>query len=500
MVMRTMRANIGVLKWMFVLLLIVFGAGMVMPNGNSRELATAAALVNGKPVAGERYSRQLQARLESERQTQGELTEGESLRIRREVMDSLIDEQLALEHAETLGQKISAEEFRQAVLNDPGFRNEKGGFDAARYNQLLQMQAEQGMDWKAAEANFQRGMLLQKVRGFFATQALLTPAEQAAAVARLNRQVKAQVAVWDLARLKAGLKLTDEELKEYYSKNKPRWAKAEQMKLRQILVKVDLGGSTASAKAKAEGILAKVKAGGDFKALAKSENTDPDFKENAGDIGWVSRSDLRDPVLSAEAFKLKPGQVSGVIQGNDGFHIVKAEDRKAGFEPTFENSKGKAKEELSQQRASKLAGQLAAQALAEVKKGAKLETAARAHQGTVLNTGSFGRDDKKVVPALGEAPALAQALLSLNKGEVMEQVVSNDKGVAFGQITEERPGAAPSKAEAAEARAREALNEARGRKADQLFHGWLAGLRKDAKIKDQIGVLPVAAPAAAKKS
>jgi peptidyl-prolyl cis-trans isomerase D len=289
MVMRTMRNNIDVLKWMFVLLLVVFGLGLVLPTG-SRDLAGAAAIVDGKPVDGQHYSRMVQARLENERQgVGGELSDGESLRIRKAVLDDLIDEELALAHADALGQKSSVEEFRQAVLNDPSFKDEKGNYDPKRYEQLLDMQAQQGLDWKQAEASFQRGMLLQKVRGFFADQAVLSPGEQAAALAKLDRQVRAQAAVWDLAKLKASQKLTDDEIHTYYSENKQKWAKPDQVKLRQILVKTDFAMATATAKAKADGILAKLKSGADFKALAATENSDASAKANGGDLGWMSR-------------------------------------------------------------------------------------------------------------------------------------------------------------------------------------------------------------------
>ena len=87
MVMRTMRNNIGILQWMFVLLLIVFGLGLVLPSG-SRELATAAAIVDGQPVDGQRYSRIVQSSLESQRQAQGgELSDGQSQEVRLSVLN-----------------------------------------------------------------------------------------------------------------------------------------------------------------------------------------------------------------------------------------------------------------------------------------------------------------------------------------------------------------------------------------------------------------------------
>jgi parvulin-like peptidyl-prolyl isomerase len=495
MVMRTMRNNINVLKYMFVLLLIVFGIGLVMPNSNSRELASAAAVVDGIPVDGQRYSKVVQSRLEGERQAQGgELTEGESLRVRRDTLQELIEEELALANAASLGQKSSLDEFRQAVLSDPNFKDQKTGqYDPRLYERLLNMQAQQqGMDWKQSEAYFQRQMLLQKVHGFFSDQALLTPAEQAAAEAKLNRQVRAQAAVWDVAKLKAAQKLTEEEIETYYSENKQSWAKPEQLKLRQILVKTDFAMASSTAKTKADGILAKLKTGADFKTLAKAENSDTAAKENGGDLGWMTRADLRDPVLGGEAFKLKPGQLSGVVQTAEGFHILKAEDRKAGFEPNLQNSRAKAQDELAARRARSQASQFASLALADLKKGTTLDAAAKAHQGSVTQTGWFGIDTEAALPALGKSPSFAHDLLSLDKGERPENPTVTEKAAAFAVITEEKAGPAPAKPEAAASRRRQALGLARSKKADELYKAWVGGLRSTAKIKDQSGVLPIA--------
>jgi peptidyl-prolyl cis-trans isomerase D len=491
MVMRTMRNNIAILQWMFVLLLIVFGLGLVLPSGN-RDLATAAAIVDGAPVDGQRYSRIVQSSLDSQRQAQGgELSDGQSAEVRQTVLNGLIEEQLALAHADALGQKTSVEEFRQMVLNDPNFRDDKGNYDPTRYEQLLNQQAQQqGMDWKQAEANFQRSILLQKVRGFFNDQALLNPAEQAQAEAKFNRQVKVQAAVWDLARLKAVQPPTEEDVHAYYSENKQKWAKPAQVKLRQILVKTDFAMATATAEAKANSLLAKLKAGADFKTLAKAENTDTASKDNGGDLGWIGRDDLRDPLLASAAMRLKTGQLSDVIKTTEGYHILKAEDTKAGFEPTLENSKAKAKDELSTQRASRLAGEYAFQALNEVKKGSTLEAAAKAHQGAVVTAGWFGRDSEQALPALGKAPQFAQECLNLDKGEAPQSPTITDKATAFAIIIDEKAGPAPAKAEAAASRKREALALARNQKSNDLYKGWIKSLRDKAKIKDQVGALP----------
>lgn len=490
MVMRTMRNNLGILKWMFVLLLFVFGIGLVLPSANSRDLASAAAVVDGKPVSANRYSKVVQSRLENERlNLGGELSEGDSLRVRRSTLEELIEEELALGHAGDLGQKSSEEEFREAVINDPTFKDPKtGAYAPERYQQLLQMQAQQGMDWKEAEETFMRGMLLQKVRNFFSSQAVLSPAESAAAVSKFNRQVRSQAAVWDLAKLKSSQKLTDEEIRVFYSENKQRWAKPEQFKLRQILVKTDFAVSTTTAKAKAEGLLAKLKAGADFKALAKAENADQASKDNGGDLGWVTREEM-DSMLGSEAARLKPGQLSPVITTAQGFHILKLEDKKAGFEPTLANSQAKAKDELAAKRASKEANMLAHQALADVKAGLTVEAAAKKHNGSVVTTGWYGRDSTSALAVLGKNSQFAEEQLSLDKGEAPESPIVTDKAAVFAVVIDEKAGPAPAKPADAQARSRAALAAARNKRADQLYKAWVTGLRKNAKVKDQMGVL-----------
>jgi hypothetical protein len=153
------------------------------------------------------------------------------------------------------------------------------------------------------------------------------------------------------------------------------------------------------------------------------------------------------------------------------------------------NSGAKAKEELAAKRAGTQASQFAHQALDEVKKGSTLEAAAKAHQGSVIVTGWFGRDSESALAALGKDPQFASSMLNLDKGEAPDQPLSNDKAAAFAVIIDEKAGPAPAKPEAVAARRRQALSLAQSKKADVLYKAWLAGLKKDAKIKDQIGVL-----------
>ncbi|HXC63538.1 MAG TPA: SurA N-terminal domain-containing protein, partial [bacterium] len=272
MVMRSMRRNTAAVWWIFIILLVAVAIGMIWSGNMSKRDGTAAATVDGESVSGQLYSRMINNRLEQARQDSGgELTEADSLKIRRDILNDLIDEQLALDHAKSLGQTLNQTEFQQAVMSDPSLKDEQGRFDANRYQRILQMQAEQGLSWQDVEAGFMRGMLLGKVRNFWATQAVLSPQESSAAAARYDRQVKVQALVWNLEGLRAKLTVSDDDVHAYYSENKKKWALPEQVKLRQILIKSDLATGVTGAKAKAAALLAKLKAGADFKALAATE-------------------------------------------------------------------------------------------------------------------------------------------------------------------------------------------------------------------------------------
>lgn len=83
------------------------------------------------------------------------------------------------------------------------------------------------------------------------------------------------------------------------------------------------------ARAKAEEVLKKVKAGEDFIALAKQYSTDPGSKESGGDLGWFGRGRMV-PEFEKAAFALQPGQVSEIVESPFGFHIIKVEERRTG--------------------------------------------------------------------------------------------------------------------------------------------------------------------------
>ena len=81
----------------------------------------------------------------------------------------------------------------------------------------------------------------------------------------------------------------------------------------------------AKQKALAESLLAKVKAGANFAALAKKYSTDPGSKAKGGDLGYFARGAMVAPFDKA-AFSMKAGEVR-LVQSQYGWHIIRVTGR-----------------------------------------------------------------------------------------------------------------------------------------------------------------------------
>lgn len=83
----------------------------------------------------------------------------------------------------------------------------------------------------------------------------------------------------------------------------------------------------AAAKKNAEDVLAKVKAGGDFAALAAQYSKDPSNAVNGGELGWFGKGVMVAPFEQA-AFALKVGETSDLVETEFGWHIINVEEVK----------------------------------------------------------------------------------------------------------------------------------------------------------------------------
>jgi len=122
------------------------------------------------------------------------------------------------------------------------------------------------------------------------------------------------------------LKVTDEEIQERYQAMSGKQVRASHILIGTREAKTD--EAKAELRTKAEEVLAEVKKpDADFAALAKTYSDCPS-KERGGDLGFFPRTGKMVEAFAEAAFALKPGEISGIVETQFGYHIIKTTEVK----------------------------------------------------------------------------------------------------------------------------------------------------------------------------
>jgi peptidyl-prolyl cis-trans isomerase SurA len=117
------------------------------------------------------------------------------------------------------------------------------------------------------------------------------------------------------------------EVEEFYAKYQDSIpAQPEGVKLAHILLKINASPKVEdSVKGLATALRQRAVGGEDFASLS-TRYSGLGAGENGGDLGFVTRDEVV-PEFSRAAFALNPGDISGVIRTQFGYHVIKCEDR-----------------------------------------------------------------------------------------------------------------------------------------------------------------------------
>jgi peptidyl-prolyl cis-trans isomerase C len=122
--------------------------------------------------------------------------------------------------------------------------------------------------------------------------------------------------------------VSDEAMQQTYQDAVKSMAGQEEVHARHILVESEDEAKT---------ILAELKGGADFAAVAKERSKDPGAAAG-GDLGYFSKEQMV-PEFAEVAFKMYAGQLSNPVKTQFGWHIIKVEDRRTRKAPEFEKVK-----------------------------------------------------------------------------------------------------------------------------------------------------------------
>jgi peptidyl-prolyl cis-trans isomerase SurA len=220
-------------------------------------------------------------------------------KVRRQVLDRMVEEELIVQQAlRDTTVKVTEQEVLDAV--EQTYQNARKQFTSELefQNQLRAVGLGSVEEWRRQLAEDQRRRILQD-------------------------------RLFETLRQKGKLKPippTDAQMREFWESSRAQQPKRPATaSFRQIVIKPQ-PDSAARARARqlAESLLVEVRHGADFAAVAKRFSGDSASREQGGELGWFRRGVMFKDFEDA-AFRLRPGEISDVVETPFGFHIIKVE-------------------------------------------------------------------------------------------------------------------------------------------------------------------------------
>ena len=320
----------------------------------------------------------------------------DSPQARYATLERMVQERVIAAAAGKLKLTTGDQRLAQELHQNPeiaSLRRPDGGLDMERYRQLL---ANQGMSPEMFEASVRADLSNRQVLGAIANSGFAANAvadltlnayfeKREVQVARFNtadyaskltpsdadleqfykaneklfqapEQASIEYVVLNLDTVTKGITINEADLKTYYDQNVERLSGAQERRASHILIaspKAAPAADREKAKAKAEELLAQVtKAPDTFADVARKNSQDPGSAPNGGDLDFFSRGTMVKPFEDA-AFSMKKGEISGVVESDFGYHIIKLTDIRTPKQRSFEEMKSELEADLKKQQAQK---------------------------------------------------------------------------------------------------------------------------------------------------
>ena len=443
------------------LVIITFAlAGIGNYLGNSS--AAPAAIVNGDEIArtdfDERFERERQFREQQFGAAYAQLfaDEASQLRMKSDVLDALIDEQLQLQLAEKIGLRVSDQSIKEFLREQQQFQT-AGQFDNELYRNFL---ARNRMQATTLRDRLRVDQVRTQIRMAVATTDFSLPSE-VNEFTQLDKQTRdVEYIVFKQDDQKANVTITDEEKSAYYDEHQANYQTQEKISLQYVEIKMeDLMKEVAvsdeqletyynenrdayrksaerrrasviqfnveedrdAAQAKAEAVLAKVKAGEDFAELAKTESDDAFSGEQGGDLDWFERGVYGDEFDKVVFELANVGDVSEIFETEAGLYIAKLTGDEGETFQTFEEAKADVAESFKRLEAGDVFAEKQQGLIdAAFEDPESLESAAAAADTVVKETALFTRAG---APVAVNFPEVLQAAFSV---EVLQDNVNSE--------------------------------------------------------------------------
>jgi len=156
-------------------------------------------------------------------------------RLKHNVLQQLISEQLLAEAASTAGLRVSNRQLQQAIVNMAAFQRD-GVFAPELYQRLLRAQ---GYTDVMFEENLRKELVTDQLRQGLTGSAFITPAALNAYAELLNQQREIDYVLLAMARYRDKVTVTEAEIEAHYQENQNRLLKPEQVQLQYLELKLE---------------------------------------------------------------------------------------------------------------------------------------------------------------------------------------------------------------------------------------------------------------------
>jgi peptidyl-prolyl cis-trans isomerase D len=480
-----MRRHKGWLKWSLGIVVVMFVL-LYIPSflrpPDTVAANDAIATIGGRKVLVSSFQRAYVQQAQAMRSAYGDAFNEQMLQqfgLGQRILEQLINDEAVLIEAERLGLRVSDAELRQRIMTFPAFQQDGQFIGSERYRQLLASQRPPILP-DQFEADIRRQILGEKLQALVTGWVHVDDAEVEREYRRRNEKVKLELAVFtaegfkktiqptdaelkaqfdkdpeayrlpekrrvrflslDAAALKARQTATQQEIEDLYRRNQSMYSTPEQVRASHILFKTE-GKDEAAVRKQAESVLAQVKKGGDFAALAKQHSEDEASKATGGDMDYFGRGAMVKEFDEA-VWNLQPGQITQeLVKTQYGFHIIKVADKRAAMTRSVADVRPQLEDQIKTEKAQAEASRKADELAAKIKAPADLDRVAREESLAVGDSGLFARDEP--LAGLGFAPAVAAKAFELEPNKVSEQL-STGQGFAWIVVTEVKPAALPT--------------------------------------------------------
>jgi len=358
----------------------IFGIETLISGSNEVEVAK----VNGDKITEVELQQAINTQKRQMLAMMGDNVQPELLddnALRGPALDALINQHLLQQGADQLRLRIPVAAIDQTILSMGAFQD-NGKFSPERFQMLLRNQGYTPAHFKQT---LQQELTINQLRSGFADTDFVTPMEMDKVVGLLQQQRSFRYLTVPVAGQAGKVEISDADIEKYYKEHADQFLTEDRVKLEyidlraedffkpvdeaalraeydrmmaafkpeterhaaHILIETGPQRTDAQAKALAEEIEKKAKAGEPFAKLAEQYSDDVGSKASGGDVG-SSKGDAFPPVFEQALDTLKVGEVSAPVKSDSGYHVIKLLDMQVKERPTFEAKKDEIAKQLQQ--------------------------------------------------------------------------------------------------------------------------------------------------------